>query len=115
VNWRKTLDFQGEKRNVPPPIVDAAMVLSEKRAHLELDDFTQKSKASALTVPILLFHGEKDETVPLGPSKEFAEANPSKVQLELFPGATHTAEWNADSERYDRVLTQFLTPLAGQH
>jgi hypothetical protein len=36
------------------------------------------------------------------------------VTLEQVDGAGHTRSWNADPERYARVVTQFLTPVAAQ-
>lgn len=112
VDWGKTLEFQGNKRHLPTALIDVAEWMAEKRGHFNLDDFTQKKFANQLTVPVLIMHGETDETVPVEPAKEFAAANPGKIQLELFPNATHTAEWNADSARYDTLVSNFLAPLA---
>jgi dipeptidyl aminopeptidase/acylaminoacyl peptidase len=108
VDWRKTLKLQAEKRNVHWPITNIAMWMVEKRAGLDIDDFTQASKAKQIDVPVLLLQGESDESVPVGAAEQFAASNPAKIQLGLFPSAQHTAEWNADTARYARLVTQFL-------
>ena len=111
VDWRSTLKLQAKKRHVPSPVGGLAMWMVEQRGGLDLDDFSQAPEAAEIQVPVLLLQGNADETVPVAAAKKFAASNPRRIQLELFPTAQHTAEWNADETRYEQLVSQFLQPL----
>jgi len=49
------------------------------------------SVLSQISVPILLIHGQKDETVPLKFSKKLAREH-RNIQLKIYPGANHKFE-----------------------
>jgi uncharacterized protein len=71
-------------------------------AHQHLDDFQ---------LPILLFHGEDDEVVPLADSEEFADELPRWVTFYTAPKAGHCESWNVDPRLYERRLGAFLASL----
>jgi uncharacterized protein len=74
-------------------------------AHQHLDDFQ---------LPILLFHGEDDEVVPLGGSEDFAGELPRRVTLYRAPEAGHCESWNVDPKIYERRLSAFLARISSE-
>jgi uncharacterized protein len=63
------------------------------------------------SVPVLIFHGTEDLTVPIGTSVDFARRYPD-VTLERCPGAGHIECWNVDSALYEQRLTHFVREFA---
>ena len=64
-------------------------------------------------LPVLLIHGEADDFVPCGMSRELAEACAGPVRLETFPGAGHGGSYLKDPERYGRIVRKFLESCGG--
>ncbi|WP_298044713.1 alpha/beta hydrolase [uncultured Citricoccus sp.] len=61
-------------------------------------------------VPVLLFHGAADASVPIRLSRDLAERQP-RVRLVEFPGAHHTLEWNSDPALWDREIRAWCAAL----
>ena len=57
---------------------------------------------------ILIIHGDQDNVVPHYISQKLYEAYPEKIQYELFKGADHGASYLVDTERYRKVVRDFL-------
>ena len=58
-------------------------------------------------VPILLIHGEEDQFVPCGMSREIHAANPAMTELHTFPDAGHGLSFLVDPARYENLVTSF--------
>lgn len=61
-----------------------------------------------LDAPILLFHGDADDVVPVETSRRLAELRPDLVSYHEFADAGHTREWNVDPDRYETLVRTFL-------
>ncbi|MGN1019752.1 MAG: alpha/beta hydrolase [Aristaeellaceae bacterium] len=59
-------------------------------------------------VPVLFLHGEADDFVPCGMSRQNCAACAAPGQLATFPGAPHAASYYTDPERYSREVAAFL-------
>lgn len=73
-------------------------------------DLEASSPVSAVKnarVPILILHGEGDSFVPCEMSRDIAAAS-DKIRLELFPDATHGLSYIYDTERYKKIIDEFL-------
>ncbi len=114
LDWRALLDLQAADRGLPAVLADVGAQITEWRIGIDFDDFDWVARADEIDVPVLVFHGPGDGYVPWEPSRDLAAARPDLVRLEQVDGAGHTRSWNADPERYARVVTQFLTPVAAQ-
>ncbi|MEX2229766.1 MAG: alpha/beta hydrolase [Dehalococcoidia bacterium] len=62
-----------------------------------------------LRAPILLFHGDADDVVPIETSRRLAELRPDIVSYHEFADAGHTREWNVDPQRYESLVREFLS------
>ncbi|WP_347351043.1 alpha/beta fold hydrolase [Intrasporangium sp.] len=68
-------------------------------------------RSGELSRPMLVIHSEADDLVPIGPAVELARRRPDIVRLEQWQVAGHCREWNYDTERWERAVTQFLAGL----
>ena len=76
-------------------------------------DFDLVADAEELRVPLLLFHGDADDVVPVEASRSFAALRPELVRYVEVAGAGHVQAWNADRDAYERELRAFLTAPLG--
>lgn len=62
-------------------------------------------------VPILIIHGEADSFVPAEMSESVYKANPKMITRYTFPGAEHGISYLVDTERYRKLVTEFLNKV----
>ena len=77
-------------------------------AGINLKSVTATNCVKNATVPILIIHGEDDRFVPREMSREIYNANPQLVKLETFAGAGHGLSFMKNTERYEKLLGEFL-------
>ena len=107
-----TVDLAAENRNLPASLTSIAKVITSFRFGVDWDALDYLDRAGELSVPVLLFHGDADETVPVSISERFAESRPDLVTYEFFASAPHVGAWNVDSERYEAVVGEFVDRVA---
>ena len=119
IDFEETVDLGASQRRLPliplplpGTLVWTAKRLSSIRFGIDWKAIDYVSRAEQLTVPVLVFHGTDDETVPLATSQEFFEARPDLVRLVIVPGAGHVRSWNISPEAYERRFTEFLAEIA---
>jgi fermentation-respiration switch protein FrsA (DUF1100 family) len=76
----------------------------------ETTNYVQRAD-SILRVPTLVFHGTSDQVIPISVSRQLEARVPSLVDLVETQAAGHVMSWNADPERYERYLGNFLDSL----
>jgi pimeloyl-ACP methyl ester carboxylesterase len=103
------VDHEAAELEVPGFLNGWAKALATLRFGVDWGVLDQVARADEFSVPILLFHGEGDDTVPIGTSDRFAAARPDLVRYEVFAGAAHGQSWNVDPPRYEAALREFLT------
>ena len=119
LDFEETVNLEASQRRLPlvPLPLPATLVWTAKRVAavrfgIDWAAIDYVSRAELLTVPVLVFHGTDDDTVPLSSSQEFFEASPDLVRLVIVPGAGHVRSWNISPESYERRLGEFLTEFA---
>ena len=108
LDWGPVLGLAAQQRGVPSEIVPLGMFAAELRGGIDFDDLDQLEAADDFDVPILLFHGTADTTVPVATSDVFAAARPDLVTYERVVGAGHVEAYNADPDRYTQAVEDFL-------
>lgn len=108
VDWRAVLLHLGRRRHLPEVLVRYALRLVERRIGVDFDDLDWLRRADELDVPVLVVHGDEDQTVPWEPSGELAELRRDVVELRLVAGAGHVGSWNVDPAGYARAVGAFL-------
>ncbi|MBT2233164.1 alpha/beta hydrolase [Nonomuraea sp. NEAU-A123] len=109
MDWNGPIDLGAEQRGVPLWLASVGKFVVERRTGISLDDLDQVRHAAAFKVPILLFVDDADNSVPIGPSLEFAKRRPDLVTLVRTKGGGHVGSWNADRARYEKALRDFAT------
>lgn len=76
-------------------------------AELPLGEMNWVRRSNMLSIPTLILHGEQDDSVLADESRALHAKRPDVVALELFD-ASHTLNWNADSERWRKLVSDWL-------
>ncbi|MGQ0573569.1 MAG: alpha/beta hydrolase family protein [Pseudonocardia sp.] len=116
VDWRATLRRQARNRRLPGRLAAVACVLTSRRIGIDFDRFDLRAHPPAVRPPTLLLHSDIDTAVPAGPSRALAAAAPAldwPMRYVEVPGVEHTGSWNADPERYERLVAGFLAEHLG--
>lgn len=108
LNFGRTVDKGAEERSVPGVITFAAKVISGIRFGVDWDALDFLSHADEIDVPVLLFHGDTDDTVPIETSIEFAAASPELFELHTYEGVGHVAAWNWFQQDYESAVKDFI-------
>jgi len=111
LNWNATISLGGDRAGLPRFESWIAGEIASHRVGINLSAFDQIRRVRDFHVPILLFHGTADTTVPIGPSEAFAAALPRFVTFVKTTGAGHVESWNVDPRRYDAAVRAFLLAL----
>jgi alpha-beta hydrolase superfamily lysophospholipase len=120
IDWRDVLDHHARLNRMPTPVGRLSQAVLEHPqarrlvgvdAPLSLSRLDWVTRASELTLPMLLIHSDDDEFVPSGPSRRLAQARPDLVTFVPSKGARHTKEWNVDPEGWDTAVARFLLKL----
>ena len=72
--------------------------------------YNNDKKLGGITAPLLLLHGEKDQTVPVSLAHKLYAASASlKKQLVIIPEAGHANIMETMAQKFDDRLTDFLS------
>lgn len=84
------------------------LALASLRSGVRWRDLDQTRSAAAVTVPVLLIAGERDQTVPVRTVDAFAERLGARVHYRRVAEADHIEAWNRDPAAYRGWLREFL-------
>jgi pimeloyl-ACP methyl ester carboxylesterase len=106
------VDAGARDRGLPGVLTGAAKGIAALRFDIDWDALDQVERADEFDpdLPILLFHGVDDATVPVAGSDAFAAALDS-VEYVRVEGADHVYPWNVDPVGYERAVMDFLATL----
>ncbi len=97
---------------VPEFLTELSKIVTERRYDFRFEDVDYVRRADEMPdVPILLFHGDADNTVPVRVGDDFALRRTDIVTYERFAGAGHVRAWNVDRARYEAAVAEFLASL----
>ena len=118
LDFEEIIDFGAADENlpllpvrVPGSLVGVAKWIADLRYDIPWDDLDYMDEAVALDVPVLLFHGTEDATVPVSLSDEVAERRTESLTYHRVEEAGHVRAWNVDPDRYVNALIDFLAPF----
>jgi pimeloyl-ACP methyl ester carboxylesterase len=111
LSFGAVIDYQGERRGIPGFIVAIGKQFATWRFDLDWAEMDHLSHLDRLDVPILLFHGDDDDVVPLETSERLAWQRGDLVRFNVAEGAGHVRSWNVDPEAYEQEVRGFLNSL----
>jgi uncharacterized protein len=98
-----------KKMNLPVPtlITNWAMLVARLRSGINWRMLDQRLDASKIDVPVLLFAGTADTTIPISLVDDFAGKVPN-IEYHRNEGVEHVESWNHNPEVYEAQLRAFL-------
>ena len=111
INFSDTVELGASERGLPGPLVAVAKSIASQRFGIDWGELNYLSRADELDTPILLFHGDQDDVVPMETSDALSKARPDIVKYVSFAGAPHVGAWNVDRARYEATVSDFLQSL----
>jgi uncharacterized protein len=112
LDWDAAVQLAARRRHVPAFLTALAEGLVTRRTQFDWNGTEGKVRASEFSMPVLLFHGTADGTVPIAPSESLAVALGDRVTFVKTPGAGHVQSWNFDPDGYERALRAWLPRVA---
>jgi pimeloyl-ACP methyl ester carboxylesterase len=113
LDWQAVLSFNATRMGFPSFLSKPVEWAIGARIDADWESLDAIDHPEDFQLPILLFHGEEDDVVPISTSDEFAAELPRQVTYFRVPEAGHTEEWNVDPGLYERRLGSFLQRVAG--
>lgn len=117
LDWRATIRWQGQRYGLPPfvarHVATFVQYVVTRRSGQDFDAVDQIRAAPTFRVPILLWHGTRDRTIPVKQADALAAARPDLVEYHRVEGAKHIRCWNIDPAGYDAALEGFVARVLG--
>jgi pimeloyl-ACP methyl ester carboxylesterase len=108
VDWNAMIAVGASDRHVPPWLTAIGKWVATARTGIRWDELVLASHAAEFKTPILILHGERDDTAPFGASQRFAATRPDLFTLVSFREAGHVEAINYEEARYRQVVTEWL-------
>jgi hypothetical protein len=113
LDWKAILSFNATEMGLPSFAADPVEWMIGARIDADWSGLDALRHPGDFHLPILLFHGTEDKTVPIAISDEFAKELPGWVTYYRVPHAGHVEAWNVDPGLYERRLTAFISRIIG--
>jgi pimeloyl-ACP methyl ester carboxylesterase len=108
LSWKPILSFNAEEEGFPSFAAIPIEWIIGARIDANWGSLDALKHTGSFQLPILLFHGTEDKTVPISTSDAFAKELPRWVTYYRVPKAGHVESWNVDSTLYGQRLAAFL-------
>jgi len=112
LDFGAVFDREAGERGVPGFLTAVSKLIVGFRFDVDWGELNYLKRADELAVPILLFHGDDDPTVPVATSDALAEARPDIVTYIRAAGVGHVRSWNAGPAAYEASVRGFLELVA---
>ena len=112
LDWNRVIQLAAQRRHVPGILTWVAEWLVSVRTGFHWNGHEAKVRADEFSMPVLLFHGTADRTVPIATSESLAADLGTRVTFVRTKGAGHVQSWNFDPEGYERALRTWLARVA---
>lgn len=97
---------------VPNSLISVAMFVADLRWDVGWEEIDYIARASEIiSTPTLVFHGAKDDRVPIGVAHGLRDAAPDLVRLVEVEEAGHVTSWNVGPEDYESSLLAFVDQI----
>jgi len=111
LNFGATVESGAMQLGVSRFFTGIGKFISTLRFDINWEDLNYISRADQLTLPLLLFHGNADTTVPIEISDSLATRWLAMLTYAPIRGATHIRSWNLNPDLYEKEVSRFLQDL----
>jgi uncharacterized protein len=112
LHLRRTIAHGAALNRIPVRLLAVSDRVTGRLYNLRWNELDYLTDTNHLSVPILLFHGDEDTTIPVETSDALAEARPDLVTYHRVPGAGHVRSWNSDRSAYEQAVSDFFRRIA---
>lgn len=88
-------------------LIKGAMLVGSWRTGINWAGLDQRKSAQDINIPVLLFAGVADTTIPIALVDDFASKLPN-VEYQRLEGVEHVESWNYDPIQYESLVKTFL-------
>lgn len=113
LDWKAILSFNAKEMGLPAFAATPVEWMIGARIDADWSLLDALRHPSAFHLPILLFHGTEDKTVPIATSNAFAKELRGWVTYYRTPRAGHVESWNVDPKLYEQRVSAFLARIFG--
>ena len=92
----------------PYPIINIASSICKSVAGYTYDECNAAEEVKKAKVPILFFHGDKDDFVPCWMSEKIYENCISPKEIYIVKGASHAESYYKETEYYESKINDFI-------
>ena len=113
ISFWESVEVNGKARYpfIPELFFPYIKLFTEVRYGVDFDTMDFRDALVKSEVPVLLFHGDDDEWVPVDMSDYIAENRRTNFTYIRMSNVGHVTSWNADPVRYIFEITKFLNSL----
>lgn len=97
--------------SIPESLTGFAKRIAGWRFDIDWDASNYLAQSNELHVPMLIFHGTGDTSVPIATSQQMANLRPDIVTL-VTTEANHVRSWNESPDTYEETIIEFLAGLS---
>jgi hypothetical protein len=108
LDWRAVLEYNATESGYPAVAANPVEWAIDARVGADWNSLDALAHPQDFRLPILLFQGTEDDSVPIENSDDFAAELGRRVTYYKVARAGHTQAWNVGPVVYDRRLVSFL-------
>jgi alpha-beta hydrolase superfamily lysophospholipase len=112
LDFNATVDHGARQRGLVRFLTPIGKFIAGRRFGIDWQDLDYLTRADKLATPILLFHGDEDDIVPIMTSDTLARVRSDIVTYVRGEGVAHAASWNNDPAIYEAAVRDFILALA---
>lgn len=113
LEWRELIRHHAVRYHLPLFLAPIVERLTTFKGGTDFDAVDHLQHASIYNLPMLIFHGSADNTVPVRQLDELARTRPDLIEYVRVEGAEHMRTWNIDPENYERHVRQYVRLMLG--
>ncbi len=113
ISFWESVEVNGAARFpwLPQGLFSYFKIVTELRYGVDFDSMDFRDAVINSDIPVLLFHGDDDEWVPVEMSDLIAESRNKNFTYIRSENVGHVTSWNADPENYVLQMSEFLSSL----
>jgi len=113
ISFWESVEVNGAARFpwLPSQLFSYFKIITELRYGVDFSAMDFREAVIESEIPVLLFHGDDDEWVPVEMSDYIASMRTTNLTYVRYENVGHVTSWNADPSRYVRELSTFLNSL----
>ena len=113
ISFWESVEVNGAARFpwLPSQLFSYFKIITELRYGVDFSAMDFREAVIESEIPVLLFHGDDDEWVPVEMSDYIASMRTTNLTYVRYENVGHVTSWNADPARYVSELSTFLNSL----